>query len=203
MTGVQTCALPILKEQLLYEVHNPAAYFTPDVTADFSQARVTQAGADRVQIANATGSQRPEKLKVIVGFDGGFLAEAEFSYAGLGAVARCQIAADIVQERMRVIHDCKETLRLDMIGVSALHASATRVAQPAKTAQTEDLRLRAALRTPSRDMAENLLQEVESLWLSGPAGGGGYRGVITPAVSTQAIFVDRNLINIKVEILQS
>ena len=192
-----------VKEQLLYEVHNPAAYFTPDVTADFSHARVTQAGADRVQIANATGSQRPDKLKVIVGFDGGFLAEAEFSYAGLGAVARCQIAADIVEERMRVIHQCKEPLRLDMIGASALHASATRVAQTAQTAQTEDLRLRAALRTPSRDMAENLLQEVESLWLSGPAGGGGYRGVITPAVSTQAIFVDRNLINIKVEILQS
>ncbi len=189
-----------VKEQLLYEVHNPAAYFTPDVTADFSRARVTQAGADRVQIANATGSQRPEKLKAIVGFDGGFLAEAEFSYAGLGAVARCQIAADIVQERTRAIHHCQEPWRLDMIGVSALLATAK---EAAHASDAQDVRLRAALHTSSREMAENLLQEVESLWLSGPAGGGGYRGTITPAVSTQTIFVDRNLINIKVEMLQS
>ena len=87
-----------------------------------------------------------------------------------------------------------------MIGVSALHATAINVAH---SVDTHDVRLRAALRTPSRDMAETLLQEVESLWLSGPAGGGGYRGTITPSVSTQAIFVERNLIDIKVEILQS
>ena len=198
-TGGMVSVLTV-KEQLLYEVHNPAAYLTPDVSADFSRARVTQAGADRVRIANATGSQRPETLKAIVGFDGGFLAEAEFSYAGLGAVARCQVAAEIVQERMREVHHCTETLRLDMIGVSALHATAIKVAN---SDETQDVRLRAALRTPSREMAETLLQEVESLWLSGPAGGGGYRGSITPSVSTQAIFVDRNLINIKVEILQS
>ena len=201
-TGGMVSVLTV-KEQLLYEVHNPAAYLTPDVTADFSHARVTQAGADRVKIAQATGSQRPDKLKAIVGFDGGFLAEAEFSYAGLGAVARCQIAAEIVEERMRDIHLCTEMLRLDMIGVSALHATATKHPQASATSDTQDVRLRAALRTPSRDTAETLLQEVESLWLSGPAGGGGYRGTITPSVSTQAIFVERNLIDTKVEMLQS
>jgi hypothetical protein len=202
-TGGMVSVLTV-KEQLLYEVYNPAAYLTPDVSADFSHTRVTQAGADRVQIDNATGSQRPDKLKTIVGFDGGFLAEAEFSYAGLGAVARCQIAAEIVEERMRDIHHCEETLRLDIIGVNSLHATATATPAAVHHAKdAQDVRMRAALRTPSRDMAETLLQEVESLWLSGPAGGGGYRGTITPSVSTQAIFVDRNLIDIKVEMLQS
>ena len=202
-TGGMVSVLTV-KEQLLYEVHNPAAYLTPDVTADFSHARITQAGADRVQIVNATGSQRPEKLKAIVGFDGGFLAEAEFSYAGLGAVPRCQLAAAIIEERMRDIHGCEETLRLDIIGLNSLHATATATAAAVHHAKdAQDVRMRAALRTPSRDMAETLLQEVESLWLSGPAGGGGYRGTITPSVSTQSIFVERNLIDIKVEVLQS
>jgi len=59
------------------------------------------------------------------------------------------------------------------------------------------------MRTHDRAMAEALLEEVESLWLSGPAGGGGYRGRITPSVSTQAIYVDRSAIELTVEVMQS
>ncbi len=204
-TGGMVSELTV-KEQLLYEVHDPAAYLTPDVTADFSRTQVQQAGPDRVRVSHASGHARPNTLKAIVGFDGGFLAEAEFSYAGPGAVARCQLAGVIVQERMREIHHCTEPLRLDLIGVSALHATALPAPLTSVTrynADPQDVRLRAALRTPSREMAETLLQEVESLWLSGPAGGGGYRGNITPAVSTQAIYVERNAIELKVEVLQS
>jgi hypothetical protein len=86
-----------VKEQLLYEVHDPRAYLTPDVTADFSGAKLSQQAPDRVGIAGITGRARPEKLKVIVGFDGGFLAEAEFSYAGPGAATRAELAASIVR----------------------------------------------------------------------------------------------------------
>ena len=187
-----------VKEQLLYEVHDPRAYLTPDVTADFSGAAIGQQGRDRVSIAGATGRARPEKLKVIVGFDGGFLAEAEFSYAGPGAVTRAELAASIVEQRMREIHRCNETLRLDLIGVNAIHATAIK-----RSTDSQDVRIRAAMRTADRDMARTLLEEVESLWLSGPAGGGGYRGNITPSVTTQSIYVDRAEIHPTVEIMQS
>ena len=52
-------------------------------------------------------------------------------------------------------------------------------------------------------MAENLLEEVESLWLGGPAGGGGYRGHITASVTTQPIYVDRDAIALNIEVLTS
>lgn len=188
----------IVKEQLLYEVHDPRAYFTPDVTADFSEVRIEEVGKDRIHVSNARGRQRPEKLKTIVGFDGGFLAEAEFSYAGAGAVERAQLAASIVEERMRAIHGSTDRLRLDLIGVNSLHATAV-----TRTADTQDVRLRAAMRTAQRPMAESLLNEVESLWVAGPAGGGGYRGVITPSVTTQAVYIDRSAIDVKVEVLTS
>ena len=47
------------------------------------------------------------------------------------------------------------------------------------------------MRAPSREEAELLLWEVESLLCCGPAGGGGYRGNITPSVITYSTSVDR------------
>ena len=187
-----------VKEQLLYEVHDPKAYLTPDVTADFSTAAIAEQGKDRVRITGIGGRERPKTLKAIVGFDGGFLAEAEFSYAGAGAVGRAELAAAIVKERMAQVHRCSEKIRIDLIGVSALHATAGMVNH-----ETRDVRLRAAMRTPDRVIAETLLAEIESLWLSGPAGGGGYRGTITPSVTTQAIYVERGSIDLKVEVMLS
>src|SRR5215475_10230050 len=71
-----------VKEQLLYEVHDPGRYLTPDVTADFSSVQIESVGPDRVRVANARGARRPDTLKVTVGIDAGFLAEAGVSYAG-------------------------------------------------------------------------------------------------------------------------
>src|SRR5918996_2241654 len=113
-----------VKEQLLYEVHDPARYVTPDVVADFSGARIEQAAPDRVRIGGASGGPRPRQLKSTVAFDGGLLAEAGISYAGPGAAARAKLAAAIVEERMRHLHGLNAPLRLDLVGVDALHASA-------------------------------------------------------------------------------
>jgi len=176
-----------VKEQLLYEVHDPAAYITPDVVADFSAVRIGQVGPDRVSVQGASGAPRPDQLKVTVAFDGGLLAEAGISYAGPGARARAELAATIVDERMRHVHGNNGALRLDLVGVDALHASALRYPSDA-----QDVRLRAALRADSREQAELLLWEVESLLCCGPAGGGGYRGQITPSVITHSAYLDRD-----------
>ena len=84
-----------VKEQMLYEVHDPTRYLTPDVTADFSRVDIREAGRDRVSVSNGGGSRRPDQLKVTVGFDGGYLGEAGVSYAGPNATARARLAADI------------------------------------------------------------------------------------------------------------
>jgi hypothetical protein len=186
-----------VKEQLLYEVHDPAAYITPDVVADFSRVAIAEEGPDRVAVRGAGGRPRPEHLKVTVAFDGGLLAEAGISYAGPGARARAELAGAIVEERMRALHGCNAPLRIDLIGVSALHASAR-----AYPSDARDVRLRAALRADSRAQAELLLWEVESLLCCGPAGGGGYRGRITPSVITHSAYVDRALVQPRIEIIE-
>ena len=146
-----------VKEQLFYEVHDTSRYLTPDVTADFTQVRLQADGENRVGVAGADGIERPSQLKVTVAFDGGQLAEAGVSYAGPGARERGELAADIVRERMASVHGSNAPLRVDLIGVSSLHATARDY-----DSNAQDVRLHCALRGSSREEAELLLWEVES-----------------------------------------
>src|ERR1700722_2982817 len=123
--GTGGCVTPsTVKEQLLYEVHDPARYLTPDVTADFSRVQIAAAGKDRVKISNASGTARPQTLKVTVGFDGGFLGEAGVSYAGPAAQERGRLAMEIVRDRLSRVHGITSDLRIDLIGVNSLFATA-------------------------------------------------------------------------------
>lgn len=188
-----------VKEQLLYEVHDPRHYLTPDVTADFSSVEVVETGRDRVRVAKAGGTARPEKLKVTVGFDGGYLGEAGVSYAGPNAAARARLAADILRERLgreAGIGGAGTPLRIDLQGVNALHATAH-----GPRLESEDVRVRVAMRSADRNACETMLWEVESLLCCGPAGGGGYRGQITPSVVTHSALIARERVSPRVEVL--
>jgi hypothetical protein len=181
-----------VKEQLLYEVHDPARYITPDVVADFSRVGVDEVGPDRIRLSGGGGRERPADLKVTVGFDGGVLAEAGISYAGPNAGARARLARDVLEERLREVVGNEAPLRLDLIGVSSLHGTALPEATAGEDlSDARDVRVRAALRTTDRDKAETVLWEVESLLCCGPAGGGGYRGQITPSVVTYSASIAR------------
>lgn len=194
-----------VKEQLLYEVHDPARYLTPDVTADFTTARIEERASDQIRLYGAGGRERPGQLKVTVGFDGGFLAEAGVSYAGPGALARAELARDILAARLpREIGREDLDLRLDLIGVDALHATAGPAArQPASHSEPADVRVRAALRTSDRAAAEMVLWEVEAMLCCGPAGGGGYRGRISPSVVTHSAMLDRDAVGPSVEVYRA
>ncbi len=190
------CVTPAtVKEQLLYEVHDPAAYLTPDVTANFRGVSVTEVGPDRVRLDGADGSPRPEQLKVTIGFDGGFLGEAGVSYAGPNALARARLAAEVVGERLTRGNQQRGDLRIDLIGVNALHQTA---GVPA--GDSADIRLHVGLRAAEREAIDTMLWEVESLLCCGPAGGGGYRGQVTPCVVTHSALVARDQVHPTFEI---
>lgn len=196
-TGGQVSARTV-KEQMLYEVHDPNAYLTPDVSANFATVSITQEGPDRVRVSGARGAARPRELKATVAFDGGFLAEAGVSYAGPGAGARARLAGEVVAERMHAVHGIILPLRVDLIGVDSLHASARR-----RAPDGEDVRLRCAMRSPDNDSAQTLLWEVESLLCCGPYGGGGYRGTVTPSVVTCSTSLARDMVKPRIEVFEA
>lgn len=182
-----------VKEQLLYEVHDPSAYLTPDVSADFSAVRIRETSPNRVRVEGASGHERPAMLKATVGFDGGLMAEAGVSYAGPGARARAELARDVLAERLRGLN---APLRLDLIGVDALHATAGTT--PTET-EPGDVRLRVAVRTDDPDVAELVLWETEAMLCCGPAGGGGFRRSISPSVVTAATSIPRDVVDTRIE----
>ena len=185
------CVTPAtVKEQLLYEVHDPSAYLTPDVTANFRGVSVAEIGPDRVRVTGADGSARPDQLKVTIGFDGGFLGEGGVSYAGPNAKARALLAADVVRERLTRINQLGGDLRIDLVGLNALHQTAD-----VPAGDSADIRLHVALRSTDRDDIDTMLWEVESLLCCGPAGGGGYRGQVTPCVVTHSALIDRDQVS--------
>ena len=143
-----------VKEQLLYEVHDPAAYLTPDVVADISDAEVHEVGRDRIAVSGVRGHPRPATLKVNVCFDGGWLGEAEISYAGPNAEGRARLAAEVVRRRLG---DALE-LRFDLIGVLSVFADDGGLALAARApGDARDVRLRVAGTHTDRAQVERLL----------------------------------------------
>jgi len=177
-----------VKEQLLYELHDPAAYLTPDVVADIGEAQVTQLGADRVRLSGVRGHARPATLKVNVCHETGWLAEGEISYAGPRAEARARLAAEVLRERLKGLGP----MRADLIGVSSVFAddAGDWLAAHADSG-ARDVRLRVALHHADRQQAERLAREVTALYTCGPAGGGGVRTALRRRLGTVSCTVPR------------
>jgi hypothetical protein len=161
--SVRTC-----KEQLLYELLDPAAYLQPDVTADFTNVRFTELGPDRIAVSGGGGRRRPDTLKVSVGYEDSCVGEGQISYTGPGALARGRLALGIVRERLRLIGVPTSETRFELIGVDAV-----RLTGSLESAEPAEVRVRVVGRTESMADAKRIGDEVETLYTNGPAGGGG------------------------------
>jgi hypothetical protein len=72
-------SLDTVKEQLLYELHDPAAYVTPDVVADVRHLQLAKGGADRVRVTGVRGHPRTGSLKVNIARLEGYSRELIFT----------------------------------------------------------------------------------------------------------------------------
>ncbi len=192
-------SLASVKEQLLYEVHDPAAYLTPDVVADISAAQLELLAPDRVALTGVRGHARPASLKVNVCHEGGWLAEGEISYAGPRAEARARLAAEVLRQRLPGL-----SLRVDLIGaLSIMGDDAGRLLAATAVGDARDVRLRVAASHADRAQAERLPREVTALYCCGPAGGGGVRTALTPRLNTLSCLVPREAVPVHFEMLDS
>jgi hypothetical protein len=189
-------------EQILYEIHDPAAYLVPDVVLDLTQVTVEEIGPDRVRISGARGHPAPETLKATVCVDAGVLAEAEISYAGPNAAGRARLAAEIVRDRLaRRAPDLE--FRVDAIGVTSVLGNDENAMRNTWNAEAADVRLRFAAQGARTEDVRTLLDEVEALYCAGPAGGAGVRRHVTPRLASASCLIERRFAKPRVTMIEA
>jgi len=190
--------LATCKEQLIYEVHDPAEYITPDCVLDITDLEMAQAGADRVAITGAKARPRTPTYKVTVGYNDGYIGEGQISYAGINAVAKAKWAAEIVQQRLKDRGFTYTEVRVDLIGMSSLHG------MPEARPEPYEVRLRIAARTTDRKAAEAVGFETRALHVNGPgSGGGGSDPVVREILAVQSVLLPRKLVDPQVQVMEA
>ena len=160
--------LQTVKEQMFYEVHDPGRYITPDVVVDFSTAVLEQAGPDRVRIHSVSGSPCTDTLKVSLGCTEGFIGEDMFFYAGPGCLDKARLAKTILEHRFAMAGLQADELRIDFLGVNAIHGAAS----PAPACEPNEIAVRVAARTRTREEAAKVGREIDSMAVCGLASTG-------------------------------
>jgi hypothetical protein len=188
-------------EQMLYELHDPAAYLTPDVTMDITGVRLLTEAPDRIRVQGVRGHPPPPTYKVTVSLDGGFLAEGEISYAGPNARARAELAAEVLLKRVKRL-GINHAVRCDIIGAVSVFDSDRGVRRGAADfAPDGDYRVRLSGACDDRAMADRIAREVLSLYPTGPAGGAGVRTSVSGRVRTVSAHVPAELVRPHVSLL--
>jgi len=180
--GILTTAT--VTEQLLYEIHDPARYLTPDVVMDISGVSMQQSGKNEVTLTGCVGHARPDWLKTLTCVDEGWIGEGEISYMGDTCLDRAQMARSILKQRLENIAPSADP-HFDIIG-SMYDETESNAGRP------RDVRLRMAVASDDRHQVQALLNEVEALYLNGPAGGGGIRLNISARTATVSGAVRQN-----------
>ena len=189
-----------VKEQLLYEIHDPANYITPDVALDLTGITVHERGKNRVQVAGVRGKPAPERLKVTACFEGGWLGEGEISLAGPNCLARARMAAEVLQERLR-IRKLEVRARVDLIGVASVHDSDGGALWSGYGGpEPAEVRVRLAASGAREDDVDQAAREVLALLCCGPAGNGGARWRTTQRIRTQSYLVPRSAVEHRVSV---
>jgi hypothetical protein len=156
-------------EQLLYEVGDPSAYITPDVTADFTSIALSEAGQDTVRVQGARGRPATDSYKVSIAYRDGFMASGTLVIFGRDAPAKARRCGEMILERLR-----RGGVELEHRAVECLGAGDVVPGVVGASAAPPEVVLRVSARDPRRSAVERFTKEFAPLVTSGPPGVTGY-----------------------------
>ena len=189
-------------EQLLYEIGDPRAVLTPDVTVDWTSFTIAQAGADRVRLVGAKGYPAPETLKVSAAYEDGYSTVLMWPYAWPDTVAKAKAAISKIEHTVKRLGLELDATRADVVGLNAIHGR--RMGTP--LVEPPEVIVRYAARSTSRKDIERLAIEVAPM-LFGPPGQAGFvaggRGRVSQIVSYWPALISRGAIAPRAELVEA
>ncbi|HEY7472418.1 MAG TPA: acyclic terpene utilization AtuA family protein [Gemmatimonadota bacterium] len=194
----------IVKEQIVYEMGDPAAYITPDGVADFTSIRLEADGEDRVRVHGVRGAPRTDKLKVSISYRAGYKAVGTLVYAWPDAVAKARKADQVLRERLDRLGLAFDEIRTEYVGWNATHG---RLSGP-PPADLPEVELRVAVKSAAQAPVERFTREIAPLILSGPpsvTGFAGGRPRVQDVVAYWPALIDRAAIEpgLEVEVVEA
>jgi len=192
-----------VKEQFLYEVHDPANYITPDVTVDISKATLTQVGDNRVRVGNVRGKKRPEMLKLSVGYSAGYKVACMLSFAWPDAYEKAKYTAEILKKKMERKGLKATEMRVDYIGLNSLHLNVANMSEE-HIKDLNEVVMRIAIRTDTKEEAMKLVPEISPLQLNGPPGASffGGRAKVQEVIGLWPSLIPRDCVNLQAHIVK-
>lgn len=187
-----------IKEQLLYEMHDPSNYMTPDAVVDVTDVRLTEVGKDRVLVTGAKGRPAPPTLKAVMGYSNGWLAEGRMMYAWPDAYPKAKAAAALLEQILKQTRFPALETHVEYMGINALHGPLA----PEPASEPNEVMLRYVVRTEKMEDAARLGREIPYAGLAGPPHVSGVGGVIPPRelLGMVSVLLPRELIEERVEI---
>jgi hypothetical protein len=155
-----------IKEHLLYETHDPADYRMPDGIADLTTVRVEEIGANQVRISDMTGRERPDQLKVQIGYTDGWIAEGRVLIPWPDTLEKADRCEEFIRRRLEIIGIEPREIRFDRVGVDALGGSM--ISRP--SSDPEEIEVRVAARVETRAEADAIRRELTHFTTAGPVG---------------------------------
>lgn len=179
-------------EQIIYETTDPTSYKLPNVIADLTGLKITQAGKDVVKVEGFKGHPRPETLKVMIGFMEGYMNEEWVGWAGPGAKQRADMGMKILMERLEIVGFKPNEFRWDYVGLNSMMRELT----PDFVYRTEpwEVVVRLVCKDHRVDMCNKLTEEIDGMGIAGPmctAKIGTLSGRLRPVIGLTSMLIDR------------
>jgi len=159
-----------IREQLVYEIHDPTNYITPDVVVDLSNIKLEDISENKVSISGIKGKPRPEKLKLCIGQHEGFITEQFFFFSYPFAYDKLQMFIKATKETWQKLPVQILESRFNIIGVNGLHEDAVEIPNADELNQRSELGLRIAIKHKDDRTGKTAIAGIVCLGLNGPPG---------------------------------
>ena len=195
-----------IREQLIYEIHDPANYITPDVIVDFTDVEIKEIANNKVRFSGIKGKPRPEKLKLSIGLMEGYMSDQFFFFSWPYAYEKATRFIETVKEIWSTLPVKIERSEFSLVGINGIHGVAAPLPSKEILDEMNEIGVRLAIKHNDLRTGKLCMQSITCLGLNGPPGLIGIPGwgkTDRLMLSLWPTLIPREWVKEKVEIIES